>query len=399
MFFFLCKYKCLIKQKIKKLIEYGKILYIRKSKNIIMKKLMTTFVKFITENLDPEQEEDLDRLNSMDIRDILHKLNYLKYIPDELPPQYNLSKWSVGLYYDIQKDRWVYNNYGTFLTENKTISDHIMNSKNFKMKYIKNLSQYLFEKLSTANGRKMRQLVDYFEKSIEEKEEELPEFFDKHYPNILENWSMENSSYFLELDDYDTEEEAYENIIYPEASNELIGNAKKAYKEFLIGVVDNISNNNPYDLDYSMLPLYVTYNYEGDAEDEWLVHFTGNDENIQFILNDKCFRGISNMDNLAITATADEWVEDGYCFAFDLQNIQYNFRDGGSKYGNSGILFKSSGIKLHHNGDDEIQVVFIGNQVNNMIPFWYDSDTKEFYNKNNTIRTKESDDFFEEMTK
>jgi hypothetical protein len=267
------------------------------------------------------------------------------------------------------------------------------------MKYIKSLSQYLFERLNSARG-KMRQLVDYFDKSIEEKEELLPEFFDEYYPNILENWSMDNSSYFLELDEYDTEEEAYDNIIYPESSNELIGEAEKSYKEFLIGVVENIFKSNPYDLDLAMLPLYVTYTYEGDAEDEWLVHFTHDDETLESILNDKCFHGIPNIDHLAITAMSEEWVEDGFCFAFDLQNVYSNFRDGdGGHYGDRGILFKASGIKLYHNGDNEIQTVFIGNQVSNMIPFWYDSKTKEFYNRDNSIRTTDSDDFFEEMIK
>jgi hypothetical protein len=149
-----------------------------------------------------------------------------------------------------------------------------------------------------------------------------------------------------------------------------------------------------------MLPLYVTYTYEGDAEDEWLVHFTHDDETLESILNDKCFHGIPNIDHLAITAMSEEWVEDGFCFAFDLQNVYSNFRDGdGGHYGDRGILFKASGIKLYHNGDNEIQTVFIGDQVSNMIPFWYDSKTKEFYNRDNSIRTTDSDDFFEEMTK
>lgn len=33
------------------------------------------------------------------------------------------------------------------------------------------------ERLNNAEGRNMQKLVNYFEKSIEEKEDELPEFF------------------------------------------------------------------------------------------------------------------------------------------------------------------------------------------------------------------------------
>jgi hypothetical protein len=269
------------------------------------------------------------------------------------------------------------------------------------MKYIKNLSQFLVERLNSAEGRRMMQLVDYFDKTIEEKEEELPEFFDNNYPQIFENWCMDNSEYFLDMEGYDSEEEALENVIYPTTHYELnyYPEAEKAYKEFLVGVVDDVFKNNSYDLDLCVLPLYVTYTHEGDVEDDWLVHFTGEKESQESILKSGYFNGISEMKNLAITAAANEWVDDGYCFSFSLNDIGYNFKSDYSHYGEYGILFKSSGIKLYHNGDDEIQTIFIGNQVSNLIPFWYDSKTKELYNKDNTIRTNDYEEFFEQMTK
>lgn len=269
------------------------------------------------------------------------------------------------------------------------------------MKYIKNLSQYLlFERLNSARG-KMMQLVDYFDKTIEEKENELPKFFDDNYPEILSDWGINNYEYFVELDEYDSEEEAIENITYPTTHYELsyYPEAEKAYKEFLIKIIDDVFNNNPYNLNLVVLPLYVTFSYEGDVIDDWLVHFTSEKESQESILESQCFHGISNLYNLAISAGADEWVEDGFCFSFDLENIYENFKSGYSHYGDKGILFKSNGVKLYHNGDNEHQVIFIGNQVSKLIPFWYDSDTKEFYNKNNTIRTKDSDEFFDRMTK
>ena len=264
------------------------------------------------------------------------------------------------------------------------------------MKYIKNLSQFLVEKLTNVTG-KMKQLVDYFDKTIEEKENELPEFFDDNYPQVFSDWVLNNSGYFVDLEGYDSEDEAFENIIYPETYNDLTPDVLKIYKEFLVGIVDDIFNNNPYDL-YE-LPLYVTFTYEGDVVDDWLVHFTSEDESLENILKSQSFHGLSNMKNLPQSAGADEWVEGGYCFAFDLGDIYSNFKNGYSHYGDKGILFKSSGIKLYHNGDDEIQVIFIGNQVSNLIPFWYDSVTKELYNKDNTIRTKDIDEFFDQMTK
>ena len=268
------------------------------------------------------------------------------------------------------------------------------------MKYMKNLSDFLIERLNSAKDRKMMDLVNYFDKSIEEKEEELPKFFDDNYPEILENWCMDNFNYFLDLESYESEEEALENIEYPTTRYELnnFPEALKSYKEFLVEIVDDLFNNkNPYNL--YILPLYVTYTYDDDVEDDWLVHFTS-EENIESILESQSFHGLSNMYNLAVSATSNEdeyGVDGGYCFSFALDDVDYNFKSGYSHYGNSGILFKSSGIKLYHRGDDELQVIFIGNQVSNLIPFWYDSKTKEFYNKDNTIRTRESTDFFDQM--
>jgi hypothetical protein len=267
------------------------------------------------------------------------------------------------------------------------------------MKYIKNLSQYLiFERLNSASGKMMR-LVDYFEKSKEEKENELPKFFDENYPHIFDDWTMDNSHFFLDLEEFESEEEANENIIYPENYELLSDEALNSYKEFLIEIIDNVFESNDYNLNLSVLPLYVTFNYEGDIENDWLVHFTETEATQKNILKMQCFHGITNMYNLAITsATEDPYDKDGYCFGFDLNNVHHNFKSNYSHYGDYGILFKSSGINLYHNGDDETQTIFIGNQVSNLIPFWYDDETKELYNKDNSIRTKDFFEFFEKIT-
>lgn len=253
------------------------------------------------------------------------------------------------------------------------------------------------ERLNNAEGRNMQKLVNYFEKSIEEKEDELPEFFQVNYPHIFDNWVYENPDFFVELDEYDSEDEAYDNIIYPTTYYELESEILEKYKNFLIEIVDNVFNNNPYDLNLNILPLYVTYTYE-DVVDGWLVHFTDYEETVESILESQHFIGIPNMYNLAITAANEEdYTEEGYCFGFDIDDIYENFKNSYSHYGSYGILFKASGIKLYHNGDEEHQVIFIGNQVSNLIPFMYDEDTKELYNKK--IRSKDYEYFFEELIK
>lgn len=265
------------------------------------------------------------------------------------------------------------------------------------MIHLKLFEGWLYERLNSAKGRNMMNLVDYFEKSIEEKEDELPQFFHINYPQILDEWTCQNPDFFVELDEYDSEEEAYDNIIYPTTYYELEPDNLEKYKNFLIEIVDDVFKNNPYDLDLNLLPLYVTYTYEGDVVDDWITHFTEK-ENVKSILKTQHFKGIPNIYNLAITSSNnEEYTEEGYCFGFHIDDIYENFKNKDSHYGNYGILFKASGIKLYHNGDEEHQVIFIGNQVSNLIPFMYNEKTKELYNKN--IRTKDYEYFFEEIIK
>ena len=55
------------------------------------------------------------------------------------------------------------------------------------------------ERLNNAEGRNMQKLVNYFEKSIEEKEDELPEFFQVNYPHIFDNWVYDNPDFFISV--------------------------------------------------------------------------------------------------------------------------------------------------------------------------------------------------------
>lgn len=256
------------------------------------------------------------------------------------------------------------------------------------------------------SNRKMIDLVLYFRKTIEEKEADLPRFFDVNYPHVLEDWCAENYNYFLDMEGYDNEEDAMNDITFPTTRYELQSypEAYEEYNKFLVGVIDDLyKNKNPYNLNECLLPLYVTFGYEGGVEDDWIIHFTGDNENINSILKSGYFHGLSNMDNLAISAASEEYSYDGdgYCFGFHIDDVQENFKSGYGHYGDSGIIFKGDGVRLYHKGDDETQTIFIGNTVRDMIPFWFDSSKKEFYNKDNSIRMSfnDIDEFFERLTK
>jgi len=57
--------------------------------------------------LTPPQEQHLLRINKMSLQYILDKLNDLKFNPDNLPQQYELSIHNDKLSYDAENDRWV----------------------------------------------------------------------------------------------------------------------------------------------------------------------------------------------------------------------------------------------------------------------------------------------------
>ena len=254
-----------------------------------------------------------------------------------------------------------------------------------------------------THGR-MGDLVRYFEKTIKEKEEELPSFFNTHYPHIFDAWTSENSTYFVHIEDYDSEEEAMDNIVYPSTPYELKAHYEEAYEEykkFLVDIIDDyMKGDNPHDLVPYLMPLYLTFNFEGVVENDWIIHFTSEEDTQKEILESGHFIGIPNLNNLAISAGNEEsWAEDGYCFGYDIHDVYYNFQNNGVSYGEYGILFRASGIKLYHNGDEELQTVFIGNQVKDMVAFDYDSKTKMFSTKDNSIREKDINVFFEKLTR
>jgi hypothetical protein len=43
-------------------------------------------------------------------------------------------------------------------------------------------------------------------------------------------------------------------------------------------------------------------------------------------------------------------------------------RGGGWKYGNEAVIFRASGIRTEHYGDEEPQVIFYGNTARDIIP-------------------------------
>jgi hypothetical protein len=124
------------------------------------------------------------------------------------------------------------------------------------------------------------------------------------------------------------------------------------------------------DYEYDKLPLFMTFTYEDDVHDAWMVHFTDKPETVDAIMTDG-FKGVPNMEDLACTGVNDEGLHrNGYCFAFELGDAFYNFEKGHGMYGENGVIFRGNGVKLWHNGDSQLQTIFIGNETKDLVGFY-----------------------------
>ena len=81
------------------------------------------------------------------------------------------------------------------------------------MKYIKLYEAYKkYYVLNEKISRRMMNLIDYFNKTIAEKIDDLPMFFQENYPHILFDWCDDNIQYFMDdNDDIEVGDEDYDN--------------------------------------------------------------------------------------------------------------------------------------------------------------------------------------------
>lgn len=110
-----------------------------------------------------------------------------------------------------------------------------------------------------------------------------------------------------------------------------------------------------------MAPSWISMDFIGNVEDEWLIHFTDD----PWKLERKGFiYGMDDITMLALTTHFKRTVKErgGYNFAFTTSGAD-RFNPRGQKYGKHAVVFKTDGVKFHHYGDEEVQVVFWGPAV------------------------------------
>ena len=88
----------------------------------------------------------------------------------------------------------------------------------------------------------------------------------------------------------------------------------------------------------------------------------------------------------------------GYNFAYLLSDFvryakgDYSRGSRGYKYGDEAVIFRASGIKVWHHGDQEPQVIFYGNTATNIIPITSGENAEwAIYGKNRRVLFENDD--------
>jgi len=117
----------------------------------------------------------------------------------------------------------------------------------------------------------------------------------------------------------------------------------------------------------SWSPSWLHMNYEKVMKNQWMIHFT---DDAYGVACSGFKYGMDDLTRLGLTTHFNDSAKPGgYNFAYDLNDWE-RFAGGrwGFKYGKEAVLFKASGVKVWHHGDNEYQVIFAGNTAKDIVP-------------------------------
>lgn len=102
-------------------------------------------------------------------------------------------------------------------------------------------------------------------------------------------------------------------------------------------------------------PTYLTVDYERDVEDEWLIHGTNYASDIE---SGGFTRGVWDYATLSLTTQLVDSVKTGgFNFAFYADKFS---ESDVLAYGKEAVVFQASGIETWHHGDQQRQIIFLG---------------------------------------
>lgn len=218
-------------------------------------------------------------------------------------------------------------------------------------------------------------LMKYFSQTDEEKKKSLPYSYYYFINDFMEDedqyydFEIPKISSYTDSDGNDIEEEmqGYELIEWLQENNVDLYNK---YSNWLFEKIKyNELNISPEDYPawsyYDSNPILI--------KNQWLIHFTNDAEGIA---KNGFKYGVDEIDKLGLTTYLGDFEKKygGYNFAYLLRDFNsygkagIGSRGGKYKYGKEAVIFRASGIKLYHYGDEEPQVIFYGNTAKNIIP-------------------------------
>jgi hypothetical protein len=224
-------------------------------------------------------------------------------------------------------------------------------------------------------------LYRYFNMTDEEKEEDIIYYGWYHLEDWINYYCEYDIDYFEkkynlspeDLDDIMLAINEWDNTI---TETILRGRFQAIKHDFAQWLIEDYYPTHFYRRDRG--PSWLYMDYPKQIHNEWLIHFSDNANQVSW----RGFKhGTCEFENLAYSNAGEidgKW--EGYDFAYTLYDAsRYAFDRSRPKYGREAVIFRASGVKLWHHGDQEEQVIFYGPSAKDIIYLRYDNETGDWY--------------------
>lgn len=232
-------------------------------------------------------------------------------------------------------------------------------------------------------------LLQYLNQSEEDKKKSLPYDFPYFFNDFLIEEDIDFEYPTHNIIDADGENigekmEDYEAIEWISANNPELFNK---YADYLY---DRVLNNTLLVPEYEY-PAWSYFSSGSIVKNQWLIHFTSED-NAWEIYRKGFLRGVEDITKLGLTTSLGEFEKKygGFNFSYTIPDFKEYAKSSGYgreyKYGNAAVLFRASGVRTWHYGDQEYQTIFFGNTARDIIPIKEGSNGWEVYSSKGNIK-------------
>lgn len=150
-----------------------------------------------------------------------------------------------------------------------------------------------------------------------------------------------------------------------------------------------------FDIDENEQPTWYYLDYRDIIKNQWLIHFT---DDAYGIVKDGFTGLVSDFTKLGLTTRIgkDSYHRDGdagFGFCYLLSDFEkYGKNRHAWKYGSEAVVFRASGVRVWHHGDEEYQVIFKSDTVTDIVAIEKGADGEHYIQgkgRDNAIRIGE----------